>query len=94
MTLFGAFWGALGCSGGSLAGLLGSLGVSWAPLGASRWSFGVPLASFGVRWVPLGAPLVPQGGLLGGSWVAFLVGFCWYLQHFRKVDPKKLQGSS
>ena len=23
-----------------------------------------------------------------------LVGFCWYLQHFRKVDPKKIQGSS
>ena len=54
----------------------GALGVAWAPLGASRWSFGVPLASFGVRWVSLGGPLVPQGGLLGGSWVAFWLPWC------------------
>ena len=80
LTLFGAVWDAFGCSGGSLAGLLGSpwgaLGVAWAPLGASRWSFGVPLASFGVRWVSLGGPLVPQGGLLGGSWVAVWLPWC------------------
>ena len=78
-----AFWGPLGCLWGALgvscwpSGVpWGALGVSWAPLGASRWSFGVPLASFGVRWVSLGGPLVPQGGLLGGSWVAFWLPWC------------------
>ena len=85
-----ASWGPLGCFGCLLgapwclkvvfwcpAGVLwGALGVSWGPLGASRWSFGVPLAFFGVRWVSFGAPLVPQGGLLGGSWVAFWLPWC------------------
>ena len=78
-----AFWGPLGCPG-VLGGvscwpsgvLWAALGVTWAPLGASRWSFGVPLASFGVRWVSLGGPLVPQGALLSGSWVAFWLPWC------------------
>ena len=76
----GVPWGAFGVLWGVACWLSGvpwgALGVSWAPLGASRWSFGVPLASFGVRWVSLGGPLVPQGGLLGGSWVAFWLPWC------------------
>ena len=61
---------------GSLAGLLGSLGVLWVSLGRPLVPLGVPLASFGVHWVSLGGPLVPQGGLLGGSWVAFWLPWC------------------
>ena len=73
LALFGAVWGALGCSGGCLVGLLGSLGV---PLGCSGGSLAGSLGSLGVRWVSLGGPLVPQGGLLGGSWVAFWLPWC------------------
>ena len=80
---FYPFWCLLGCLG-VLWGVScwpsgvpwGALGVARALLGASRGSFGVPLASFGVRWVSLGGPLVPQSGLLGGSWVAVWLPWC------------------
>ena len=61
LTLFGAVWGALGCSGGSLAGLLGSLGVLWVSLGR-------PLVLQGGLLVSLWRPLGCVGCLLGAPW--------------------------
>ena len=55
------FWGASGCSGGSLAGPLGSLGVLWVTLGAQGW----PL---GASWVALGSPCCRRGRLLVALW--------------------------
>ena len=162
----------MGCSGGSLAGLLGSLGVLWVSLGRPLVP---PCGALVSLWRPLGCVGCLLGapwclkvvfwaargwlfGSLGAVWCVFswssgfladscgvsegwtetqqqkkeqskrkrdtptrtqhplqnrasrsmthrfwrsgfrfglfLVGFCWYLQHFRKVDPKKFQGSS
>ena len=61
LMLFGAFWRALGCSGGSLAGLLGSLGVLWVSLGR-------PLVPQGGLLVSLWRPLGCVGCLLGAPW--------------------------
>ena len=71
---FGTFWGAVKCSGGSLAGLLGSLGVLWVSLGRplvpQRGLFVSSWRPFGVRWVSLGgglgAPRWSFGWLVGG----------------------------
>ena len=73
LPLFGAFWGALGCSGGSLAGLLGSLGVLWVSLGR-------PLVPPGGLLVSLWRPLGCVGCLLGDPWcpkVVFWVARGW-----------------
>ena len=73
------FWGASGCSWGSLAGPLGSLGVLWVSLGrplvlqggllVSLWR---PLGCVGCLLGPLGAPKWSFGWLVGGCLAALV----------------------